>query len=186
MPSALSDQSFSGELAFLLALKKQEAEAACSMTASGCMPIWKFLKEQAQVHAQKLTARHRSRSRDRSTHERGRAPLAHHEPRGARQNRYPMAQALPGIARTPLLESPRAGERSGAVADVAEHPPVCATCAGPTWQKCSGCRTTFLCAGCQADDRLGGREGCSMCRLIDTRGWRRVYGRSSWTPATSS
>ena len=101
----------------------------------------------------------------------------------------------PQAAATPLpatdapagaAESPRAGERPGALADVAEHPPVCATCAGPTWQKCSGCQTAFLCAGCQADDRLGGREGCSMCRLIDARGWRRVYGTSSWTPATSS
>ena len=89
-------------------------------------------------------------------------------------------------APTTAPESHRPDERSATLPNVPEHPPVCATCAGPTWQKCSGCQTAFLCAGCQADDRLGGREGCSMCRLIDARGWRRVYGRSSWTPATSS
>ena len=92
----------------------------------------------------------------------------------------PQAAATPSPATDApagAAESPRAGERPGAPADVAEHPPVCATCAGPTWQKCSGCQTAFLCAGCQADDRLGGREGCSMCRLIDVAGAVSVGGR---------
>ena len=88
-------------------------------------------------------------------------------------------------ARTTAAESHRPDERSATLRNVPEHSPLCATCAAPTSQKCSACQTAFLCSECQTDARLGGRKACPMCKFIDTHGWRRVYGRSSWPRDTT-